>query len=155
MDSARCRAQSPQHGGRQEETNKQASRGLGDAQTKPDANGLVEERSGEGWERQEKVDGLVTAVGEMQPGQKWKRILKQQNGSLYQDWEAGGRWQVVKVGQDVSGPRRGRSGMGPDFYRVAGRTGAKHDAHGAVTAASQSPEDRETDLRMSRMEGED
>lgn len=39
------------------------------------------------------MDGLVTMVGEMQLGQKWKRILKQQNGSLYQDWE--GRWQVA------------------------------------------------------------
>lgn len=86
-DSARCRAQSPQHAGREavegdaagageqgEQTSKQTSKRLGDAQTKPDANGLAEERSGEEWERPESVDGLVTTVGEMQPGQKWKRI---------------------------------------------------------------------------------
>lgn len=59
------------------------------------------------------MDGLVTMVGEMQQGQKWKRILKQQNGSLYQDWEAGGRWQVVKVGRQRSSPWP--VGYGPRF----------------------------------------
>lgn len=127
MDGARRRAQSPQHAGREavegdaaggrrekEQTNKRAGKRLGDAQTKPDANGLVgEERSGEEWERREKVDGLVTTVGEMQLGQKWKRLLKQQNGSFYQDWEAGGRWQVVKVGRQRSSPWP--VGYGPRF----------------------------------------
>lgn len=75
----------PQGRRARKQTSKQTSKRLGDAQTKPGANGLVEERSGEEWERPERVDGLVTTVGEMQPGQKWKRILKQQNGSLYQD----------------------------------------------------------------------
>ena len=52
------------------ETNKQASKQT--TRRRADEAGsecLVEERSGEDWERPEKVDGLVTAVGEMQPGQ--------------------------------------------------------------------------------------
>lgn len=37
-------------------------------------------------------------------GPKMEADLKQQNGSLYKDWEAGGRWQVVKVGRQRSSP---------------------------------------------------
>lgn len=69
-----------------EETNKQASKQatnrLGDAQTKPGANDLCgrEEWRGMGRGRR-KVQGLVTAVGEMQAGPKMEADLKQQNGS--------------------------------------------------------------------------
>lgn len=80
---------------------------------------------------------LVTAVGEMQAGPKMEADLKQQNGSLYQDW--GGRWQVA-AGQGRTSAVLAVAGRvwAPDFYRVAGRTGPRNTMRlGAVTVARE------------------
>lgn len=127
VDSARCRAQSPEHAGQQavevegdgagelgnKQRSRQASKQLGDAQTKPDANSLVEERSGEEWERRKKVDGLVTAVGEMQPGPKMEADSEAAKWLPLPGLR--GRWQVAGglVGRQRSSPWP--VGYGPRF----------------------------------------
>lgn len=120
------------------QASEQASKRLGDAQTKPNANDLEEERGVEDWERQEKSGrsshGGGRSAGRAKNGSgseaaKWL--------SLYQDWEAGGRWQLLKVGTSAVLAVAGRV-WAPDFYRVGGRTGPRNTTClGAVTAACQ------------------